>query len=181
MKKIIVATGLVLFLTLYNYPVYNDKKITFAIIFICFVVLVFSIAKLYSPEEKDYNSFEKEMDSLHTFDGIFQYTKDGFYFKQNSGTEFIKWDEIISVYSFTIPSPFNKKQSGLEIITSEKNYEFDQKVTPGIVKLEDQLSSNLPAWELDSPTVKMNNFGLKKTKLYEKKIALKIDDYAGHH
>lgn len=181
MKKIIAATGLVLVLTLYNYPVYDDKKITFAIIFICFVVLVFSIAKLYSPKEKDYDSFEKEMDSLHTFDGIFQYTKDGFYFKHNSGTEFIKWDEIISVYSFTIPSPFDKKQSGLEIITNEKSYEFDQKVTPGIVKLEDQLSTHLPTWELDSPTVMMNNFGLEKTKLYEKNLLQSIDDYASHH
>jgi hypothetical protein len=171
MKKIIAATSLVLVLTLYNYPVYDDKKITFAIIFLCFVVLVFSIAKLYSHEEKGYDTFEKEMDSLHTFDGIFQYTKDGFYFRQNSGTEFIKWDEIISVYSFTIPSPFDKKQSGLEIITNEKCYEFDHKVTPGIIKLEDQLSTHLPTWELDSPTVMINNFGLEKTKLYEKRLA----------
>ncbi|MCP1300412.1 hypothetical protein NK356_14645 [Chryseobacterium sp. S0630] len=170
MKKIIAATFLVLVLTLYNYPVYDDKKITFAIIFLCCVVLIFSIAKLYSPEEKGYDSFEKEMDSLHTFDGIFEYTKDGFYFKQNNGTEFVKWDEIISVYSFSIPSPFANRQSGLEIITGEKTYEFDDKVTLGIVKLEDQLSTHLPTWELDSPTVKMNNFGLKKTKLYEKNL-----------
>ncbi len=170
MKKIIAATGLVLVLTLYNYPVYDDKKITFAIIFICFVVLVFSIAKLYSPKEKDYDSFEKEMDCLHTFDGIFQYTKDGFYFKQNNGTEFVKWDEIISVYFFSISSPFANRQSGLEIITGEKIYEFYDKVTLGIVKLEDQLSTHLPTWELNSPTVKMNNFGLKKTKLYEKNL-----------
>lgn len=170
MKKIIAAIGLILVLTLYNYPIFDDKKITFAVIFLCFVILVFSIAKLYSPAEKDYDSFEKEMDRQHDLDGIFQYTKDGFYFKQNNGTEFIKWDEIISVYSFTIPSPFDKKQSGLEIITNEKSYEFDQKVTPGIEKLTDQLSSNIPAWEMYSPTVKVNNFGLEKTKLYEKKL-----------
>ncbi|CAI8720916.1 hypothetical protein [Chryseobacterium sp. IT-36CA2] len=169
MKKIIAATSLVLVLTLYNYPIFDDKKITFAIIFLCFVVLVFSIAKLYFPDEKDYESFEKEMDSLHDFDGIFQYTNTGFYFKQNNRKEFIKWDEVISVYSFTIPSKFDKWQSGLEIIIHEKSYEFDYKVTPGIVKLKDQLSENLPTWELDSPTVRMNNFGLEKTLLFERK------------
>ncbi|WP_228413755.1 hypothetical protein [Chryseobacterium sp. CH21] len=98
MKKIIAATSLILILTFFYYPVFDDKKISFAIIFLCFVVLVFSIAKLYSPDEKDYESFEKEMDTLHDFDGIFQYTNDGFYFKQNNTTEFIKWDEITSVY-----------------------------------------------------------------------------------
>jgi hypothetical protein len=170
MKKIIAASSLVLLLTLFYYPILDDEKISFAVIFLCFVVLIFSVAKLYSPDEKeDYNSVEKEMDRLHKYDGIFRYTNDGVYFKQNKETEFIKWDEIVSVYTFTIPSPFDKKQSGLEIITNEKSYEFDDKVTPGIIKLKDHLSSNLPVWELDSPTVRMNNFGLEKTKLYEKK------------
>jgi len=169
MKKIIAAASLILVLTLFYYPVFDDKKISFAIIFLCFVVLIFSVAKLYSPDEKDYESFEKEMDNLHKFDGIFQYTNDGFYFKQNKETEFIKWNEIVSVYSFIIPSPFNKRQSGLEVITHEKSYEFDYKVTPGIVKLKDQLSDNLPTWELNSQTVRINNFGLKKTLLFERK------------
>jgi hypothetical protein len=169
MKKIIAATSLILILTLFYYPLFDDTKISFAIIFLCFVVLVFSIAKLYSPHEKDYDSFEKEMDNLHKFDGIFKYTNEGFYFKQNNETEFIKWDEIISVYSFTIPSPFDKWQSGLEVNVHEKNYEFDYKVIPGVVKLQDQLSSNLPTWELDSPKVKVNNFGLEKTLLFERK------------
>jgi len=168
MKKLIAITCLVLVLTLYNYPVYDDKKITFAIIFICLVVLAFSISKLYSPEEKDYASFEKEMDKQHEYDGIFQYKTDGFYIQQNNSMEFIKWDKIMTVYSFSIPSQFNDRQSGLEIITDEKSYEFDYKVTPGIVKLEDQLSTNLPSWDLDSPTVRINNFGLFKTKLYER-------------
>ncbi|WP_313090015.1 hypothetical protein [Chryseobacterium flavum] len=173
MKKIIAVTCLILALTLYNYPVYDDKKITFAIIFICFAVLVFSIAKLYSPDEKDYDHFEKEMDKLHEYDGIFQYTTGGFYIKQNSNPEFIQWDEIKSVYSFSIPSAFDDRQSGLEIITDEKSYEFDYKVTPGIVKFGDQLSTHLPGWKLDSSMVRMNNSGLFKTKLYERKLTLK--------
>ncbi|WP_454047453.1 hypothetical protein [Chryseobacterium sp. Marseille-Q8038] len=171
MKKIIAATSFILILTLFYYPVFDDKKISFVIIFLCFVVLIFSVAKLYSPdEEKDYDSFEKEMDRLHKDDGIFQYTNDGFYFKQNSLTEYIKWDEIVSVHSFSIPSPFGKRQSGLEITTNEKNYEFDHAVTPGIVKLTDQLYDNLPNCEEDSPTIRINNFGLKKAKLYERKV-----------
>ena len=170
MKKIIAATCLVLILTLYNYPIFDDKKITFAVIFLCFVVIIFSVAKLYSPVEKeDYDSVEKEMDRLHNDDGIFRYTNDGFYFKQKNITEFIKWDEIISIYSFRIPSPFSeRKQSGLEIITDRKSYEFDYNVTPGIVKLTDQLYNYLQDWEENSPMV-INNFGLEKTNLYERK------------
>lgn len=169
MKKIIAITILILILTLYNYPIFDDKKITFAVIFLCFVVLIFSVAKLYYPEEKDYDSFEKEMDRLHQYDGIFQYTEKGFYIKQNNNSEFIKWDEIISIYFFSVPTPFSdRKQSGLEIITGNKSYEFDYNVTPGIVKLEDQLSLNLPTWDIDFPIVRINNFGLEKTKLYEK-------------
>ncbi|QXU47474.1 hypothetical protein KYG33_11635 [Chryseobacterium sp. D764] len=170
MKKIIALTSVILILTLYNYPIFDDKKITFTIIFMCFIVIIFSVAKLYSSDEKeDYDSVEKEMDKLHNDDGIFQYTNDGFYFKQKNITEFIKWDEIISIYSFRIPSPFSeRKQSGLEIITERKSYEFDYNVTPGIVRLTDQLYSYLPDWEEDSP-MEINNFGLKKTKLYERK------------
>ncbi|WP_213277106.1 hypothetical protein [Chryseobacterium indologenes] len=170
MKKIIAVTCLVLILSLYNYPIFDDKKITFAVIFLCFVVIIFSVAKLYSPVEKeDYDSVEKEMDRLHNDDGIFQYTEDGFYFKQKSTTEFIQWDEIISIYSFRIPSPFSeRKQSGLEIITDRKSYEFDYTITSGIVKLTDQLYNYLPDRVEDSP-MEINNFGLEKTKLYERK------------
>lgn len=171
MKKIIAVTCLVLILTLYNYPIFDDKKITFAVIFLCFAVIVFSIAKLYSPVEKeDYDSIEKEMDKLHDDDGIFQYTDEGFYFKQKNSTELILWDEIISIYSFRIPSPFSKrKQSGLEIITDRKSYEFNYTVTPGIVKLADQLYNQLPDWKEDYSPMDINNFGLEKTKLYERK------------
>ncbi|MCC3216518.1 hypothetical protein LIV57_14725 [Chryseobacterium sp. X308] len=171
MKKLIIVTCLVLVLTLYNYPIFDDKKITFAVIFLCFVVLIFSVAKLYYPDEKDYDPFEREMDRLHQYDGIFQYTEKGFYIKEKTNSEFIKWDEIISIYFFSVPTPFSdRKQSGLEIITGNKSYEFDYTITPGIVKLEDQLSLHLPTWDMDSPTVIINNFGLEKTKLYEKNL-----------
>lgn len=170
MKKIIAATSFILILTLFYYPVFDDTKISFGIIFLCFVVLIFSVAKLYSPdEEKDYDSFEKEMDRLHKDDGIFQYTNDGFYFKQNSITEYVKWDEITVVNRFTLPGISYDRQSGLEVITDSKNYEFNDKTTSGIVKLTDQLYDNLPNCEEDSPTIRINNFGLEKTKLYERK------------
>ncbi|QBA19864.1 hypothetical protein EU348_01250 [Chryseobacterium indologenes] len=171
MKKIIAIAILILILTLYNYPIFDDKKITFAVIFLCFVVLIFSVAKLYYPDEKDYDSFEREMDRQHQYDGIFQYTEKGFYIKQKNNSEFIKWDEIISIYFFSVPTPFSdRKQSGLEIITGNKSYEFDYNVTPGIIKLEDQLSLHLPTWDMDSQMVIINNLGLEKTKLYGKNL-----------
>lgn len=169
MKKIIALTSVILILTLYNYPIFDDKKITFTIIFMCFVVIIFSVAKLYSSDEKeDYDSVEKEMDRLHEDNGIFEYTIDGFYFKQKNITEFIKWDEINTINRFTFPVKPYGGQSGLEVITDQKNYEFNDKTNPGIVKLTDQLYSYLPDWEEDSP-MEINNFGLKKTKLYERK------------
>ena len=180
MKKIIALTCLVLITTLFYYPVFDSERISYSIIFLCFVIICFTGAKIFFPSE-NYESVEKEMNNKHTENGQFQYTNNGFYITQNNTSEFIKWEEIVSVYSFTIPSPFDKKQSGLEVITDKKSYEFDYKVTPGIIKLEDQLSTHLPSWELDSPTVRMNNFGLEKTKLYEKKLLQSIDDYASHH
>ncbi|CAD0221362.1 hypothetical protein [Chryseobacterium sp. JV274] len=168
MKKIIALTSVILILTLYNYPIFDDKKITFTIIFMCFVVIIFSLAKLYSGKKEDYDSVEKEMDILHEDNGIFEYTNDGFYFKQKNITEFIKWDEINTINRFTFPVKPYGGQSGLEVITDQKNYEFNDKTNPGIVKLTDQLYSYLPDWEEDSP-MEINNFGLKKTKLYERK------------
>ncbi|MDR3025878.1 hypothetical protein [Chryseobacterium sp.] len=170
MKTIIAATCLVLILTLYNYPILDDKKITFAVIFLCFVLIIFLVTKLYFPIEKeDYDSFEKEMDRLHNDDGIFQYTDNGFYFKQKNITEFIKWNEITTVNRFTFPAKPYGGQSGLEVITDQKNYEFNDKTTAGILKLTDQLYNNLPNCKIDSPTLRVNNFGLEKTNLYERK------------
>lgn len=169
MKKIIAITSVVLILTLYNYPIFDDKKITFAVIFLCFVVIVFSVAKFYSGEKEDYEAFEKEMDRLHEDNGIFEYTNDGFYFKQKNITEFIKWDEITAVNSFAFPAKPYDGQSGLEVITNQKNYEFNDKTTSGIIKLADQLCIHLPHWDLNAPTLIANNSGLEKAKLYERK------------
>lgn len=169
MKKIIAATGFILILTCFYYPVFDDKKVSLGIIFLSLTVLAFSIAKLYSHNKNDYDSFEKEMDRLHEDDGIFQYTSNGFYFKQNNITEYVKWDEIAVVNRFTFPGVSYDRQSGLEVITDLKNYEFNNETTSGIIKLTNQLYNYLPGWEMNSPTVRINNFGLEKTKLYERK------------
>ena len=107
------------------------------------------------------------MDALHSYDGIFQYMENGFYVKQKDVTEFIKWDEIVSVYSFSIPV-LQERQTGMEIITDNKEYEFDDRNTLGIEKLTDELSSRMPDWKLDSPTIVISNFGLKKTLFYQR-------------
>ena len=79
MKKIIAVTCLVLILILYNYPIFDDKKITFAVIFLCFAVIVFSIAKLYSPVEKeDYDSVEKKWTDCMMMTGSFNTHTKGF-------------------------------------------------------------------------------------------------------
>lgn len=68
--------------------------------------------------------------------------------------------------SFSIPLEYRIRQTGLEIITDHKTYEFNNENTPGIEKLQDQLFNNLPDWKLDAPLIRMNNHGLEKSNLY---------------
>lgn len=171
MKKIIIISSIILGTVSFNYPVFDSEGISYIIILCCIVVITFSTAKIYFPDKEDYQSVEKKMDRLLQYDGIFTYTHEGFYFKEKDSMEFIQWDEIISVYFFSIPLQYHvrqERQTGLEIITDKRNYEFDQYNTPGIVKLKNELQNHFPTWELHSPTVIINNFGLEKTKLYER-------------
>lgn len=144
MKIMITSMGILLVLVCLNYPIFDSEKISYLIILSCLIILCFLVARLYFPSDKDdYNSVEKKMDALHSYDGIFQYMENGFYVKQKDITEFIKWDEIVSVYSFSIPV-LQERQTGMEIITDNKEYEFDDRNTPGIEKLTDELSSRMP-------------------------------------
>ena len=169
MKAIITISCVILVLILFNYPVFDSENISYSIIFLCFVAICFSGAKIYFPNDTDdYKSVEKEMDRLYKSDGIFKYTNDGFYIRQKKAAEFIKWEEIVAVNTFLIPDFIYKKQSVLEIITDNKRFEFNYKETPGIRKLVNELYNHLPTWELDSPTLIVNNSGTEKTKLYER-------------
>ncbi|MDE5493290.1 hypothetical protein [Elizabethkingia meningoseptica] len=173
MKIIIILCSIILVIVLWNYPVFDSKGISYSIVFSCFVIITFSAAKLYNPSDNEsYKSVEKEMNHLHQLDGIFRYTTEGFYIKQKNETEFIKWSEIVSVYSFSIPFGRHTNQTGLEMITDKKSYEFNDRQTQGIVKLRDKLYDHLPTWELNAPTIRVNNSGLEKTKLYERESSL---------
>ncbi|MGN7758800.1 hypothetical protein ACTJIV_15105 [Chryseobacterium sp. 22532] len=167
MKKIIAISCIILVLIFLNYPVFDSEGISYLIIFTCFVAICFSGAKIYSPRAENYDSVEKEADQLEKYDGDFQYTNDGFYNKQKKPVELIKWDEIISVYSFSIPVSKHKRETGLEVITYKNSYEFSRS-TPGIKKLTNEMYNHLPDWQLNSPTIRINNHGLEKTKLYER-------------
>ncbi|AZB09948.1 hypothetical protein EG344_14575 [Chryseobacterium sp. G0162] len=169
MKKIITVDLLIIALVYFYYPVFDSEKISYFIIFSCFTILCFSIAKMYAPSDKEnYESVEKKMDKLHTYNGLFQYSIDGFYVKQKKTSEWIQWNQIISVHSFSIPILNTAKQTGLEIITSGNRYEFTYENTPGIEKLIDQLAKHLPNWKTDSPIIR-NNSGAEKRILYQRK------------
>ncbi|MGH1516272.1 hypothetical protein [Chryseobacterium sp. JK1] len=171
MKKLILVVALILIFVLYKYPIFNSIGISYSIIFSGFVVLCFAGAKLYTSDIKDdYESVEKETDKLHQNDGDFRYSGEGFYVKK----EFIKWTEIVEVYSFSIPV-LHRKQTGIEIITDKKQYEFNDDNTSGIEKLTDKLSENLPDWKLNSTLMVSNNYGLRKVKLYERNVKITID------
>lgn len=169
-ERIILGFGILLFIiVLYNYSNFDNKGIAYISVFLCFAIICFSIAKIFDTTE-DYHSVEKEIDRLENIDGIFKYKKDGFYINQKGLSEFIKWSDILEINAFNIPVLHRTKQNGLEIITEAKSYEFESQQTPGFEKLGNQLFENLPDWKLDSPTIKLNNFGLKKTNLYKKEV-----------
>lgn len=167
MKKIIVISCIILVFIFLNYPVFDSEGISYLIIFTCFVAICFSGAKIYFPRAENYDAVEKEADQLEKYDGDFQYTNEGFYHKQKKPIELIKWDEIISVYSFDIPISKHKRETGIEIITDKSSYEFNTS-TSGIEKLTNEMYNYLSDWQLNSPTIRINNHGLEKTKLYER-------------
>ncbi|MGG5210448.1 hypothetical protein ACQWU4_16100 [Chryseobacterium sp. MIQD13] len=169
MKKLILIVCLVVVWIFFNYPVFDSKGISYLIIFSCFVILCFAGAKLYTADEKyDYESVEREMDELSNFNGIFQYTDSGFYINREKSSEFIKWDDIISINSFSIPLVYRRRTTGLEIITDSKSYEFDDENTPGIEKLINELYNHLQMNGGNLTKVRMNNHGLEKMNLFKK-------------
>ena len=170
-ERIILGIGILLLLNVsYNYSNFDNKGLAYLSVFFCFAVICFSISKIFDTKE-DFHSVEKEMDRLEKIDGIFEYKKDGFYIHKKENSEFIKWTDILEVNAFTIRVLHGTKHHGLEIITTANIYEFESQQTKGFEKLGNQLFENLPNWKLDSPTIKINNFGLKKTNLYKKKLA----------
>lgn len=169
-KALLVFGILLLIITTYNYSNFENKGIGYISVFISFAIICFTTAKILNNKEdmEDYDFVEKETDRLENFDGIFKYRKDGFYINQKKNLEFVKWTDILEVNAYVIPVLYRTTQNGLEIITETNNYEFESQQTEGFEKLENQLFRNLPNWKLDSPTIKVNNFGLKKTNLYKK-------------
>ncbi|PIF45113.1 hypothetical protein CLU96_2113 [Chryseobacterium sp. 52] len=169
MKKLILLACLIVAFTLFYYPVFDSTGISYLIIFSCFVIICFAGAKLYSLNEKDdYEAVEREMDILNDFDGIFQYTNDGFYINRGNSVELVKWDGIISVNSFSIPVVYRGRAAGLEITTDTKSYEFNDQDTPGIEKLTNKLYENLQVGKEELKRIRVNNHGLEKINLFKR-------------
>jgi len=157
----------ILLIVFFNYPIFDSKGLSYLAILSCFTIICFTGAKYYTSNDKnDYDSLEKLNDELHENDGIFKYSNDGFYIHLKNSTEYIKWSNIKEVNSFSVPIITGDRQTGLEIITNEKNYEFLDDITLGIQKLTDKLCENLPTWQINSIPQRINNFGLEKVRLY---------------
>ncbi len=169
-KSILISSIIALCIILFKYSDFENKGIAYALVLICLIGIAFSYAKLTNPTETkdEYQLIEEENNKLEDFDGIFEYKHDGFYIKYNNKTEFIKWKEILEVYFFRIPVLKHESQSGYEIITASKTYEFTDSETPGIYKLENMLAENLVNWKVDTLSLKVNNWGLEKAILYKK-------------
>ena len=168
-KPVLVISVLILGYVLYNYSDFENSALGYSIIFLCFAAIIFSYYKIkYSNERHDFLTVEKETDDLENFNGIFRYEETGFRFVLSEKNEFVKWDDIVEVNSFSIPFGYRDKQSGIEVVTTERRFEFNQEHIPGIEKLSDQLYDNLPHWNIDSSLVRINNYGLEKANLYKK-------------
>ena len=165
MKNLIILCCVIVVGVYFYYPVFDSKGISYMIVFSCFVVVCFAGAKLSSDRKEDYDSVEKKMDELHNLDGMFQYTKDGFYIKKDKSIELIKWAEIVTVNSLRIPV-LNDEQTGIEIITGKRSYEFIDQYTPGIEKLLDKLYENLS--DCEDLNVEVNTLTFQKTKLFQR-------------
>lgn len=168
MKKLILLVVVIISVFIY-YPVWDSKGLSYVIIFICFVTLCFSGAKIITADEPtDYNSAEKQMDELYAEDGIFSYTEEGFYFTKESETkQYIKYSDILEVNAFTIPFLHEQTHSGIELITTHKEYEFLDQYCKGIEKFTKKLSENLPFHQNHDLKI-TNNHGLKKRNLFQK-------------
>lgn len=80
-KRITFVTALILIYTLFNYPV--NKGYPLLILLISFVILCFSVAKIYSDyenleKEETFEEVEKNMNKIEQNNGIFEYKNDGF-------------------------------------------------------------------------------------------------------
>jgi len=173
MKKIIVICIVTLIAVYIFYPVFDSEKISYLIIFLCFAILCFTVAKRMTVNDPvDYESTEKEMTRRYTENGIFSYTAEGFYFtKESEPKEYIKYSDILEVNAFIIPFLDEETHSGIELITRGKKYEFINQYCKGIERFTEQLSENLPFH--NNHELKMsNNYGLKKRNLFQKIISI---------
>jgi len=168
-KPVLIMSVLILGYILYNYSDFENSAVGYSIIFLCFAAIIFSYYKIKYPSDRhDFLTVEKEMNDLENFNGIFKYEENGFRFVLAEKNEFIKWDDIVEVNRFSIPVGYQSRQSGIEVVTAERNFEFNQEHIPGFEKLSNQLYENLPHWNVDSPLVRPNNYSLEKVNLYKK-------------
>jgi len=168
-KPVLVISVLVFGYVLYNYSDFENSAVGYSIIFLCFAAIIFSYYKIKYPSDRhDFLTVEKEINDLENHNGFFRYEEKGFHFLLSGKNEFVKWDDIVEVNSFSIPVGYQSRQSGIEVVTVERNFEFNQEHISGIEKLSDQLYENLPNWKVDSPLVKINNYNLEKANLYKK-------------
>jgi len=168
-KSVLVISSLILGYVLYHYSDFENSGVRYSIIFLCFTAIIFSYYKIkYSNNRHDFITVEKEMNDLENFSGIFRYEEKGFRFILSEKSEFVKWEDIVEVNSFCISAGYQHKQSGIQVVTAERKFEFNQEYIPEIEKLSNQLYENLPHWNVDSPFVGINNNNLKKVNLYRK-------------
>lgn len=171
MTKLLLAISTIASIViLYYFSDFTNSGIAYILLFCSLSVATFCIVKLkYPSDEKDeYAEVEKENDRLEQLDGIFTYHDSGFSFMKDHKTEFVCWDDILEVNSYNIPIFRGTTQSGLQVVTKNNCYDFDDHPNQGLEKLTNQLINNLPDWRLDQPTEVINGQGTTKTNLFKR-------------
>ena len=173
-KTILFLSSIILIICLYYYSDFNNQKIAYGIIFCCLVAIAFSYSRIKHPTDSkdEYQLVEEENNYLENEDGIFKFQENGFHIMSKYNQEFILWEEILEVNHFNIPLLKREKQTGYEIITINKKYEFNDRNTIGIVKLGNKMAENLPNWQIDAPILRINNNGLEKANLFKRNYGI---------
>lgn len=108
------------------------------------------------------------MDREHENSGDFTYLKDGFRFKKDKSEIELRYSEILKISFLKSSWDYHQTSHGLEIVSINGTFYFDQETTNGYVKLTDQLYGHLDISDLSQAKTYYINGKTTMTTVFEK-------------
>lgn len=139
-----------------------------------FIVLLFrQIDKWNIFQKSPFRSYD-ETNQYFSANGIFKFSKKGFFIGENEINAFIEWEEINKIIFYDVTF-YENTISFIEIYTDEKEYKFNDDVV-GWYQLISNIDKNLfnidNGWNVKNITPVFSN---KRTIIYEKIIEEKVN------